>query len=83
MASIDYRVKESCADHKYIKDNYGFEIKMNYDCTFTCKELPGLSLSSYGDWGTLYLDGKEGSLSQKIFDEMINKGIIFIWRINK
>ena len=55
---------------------------MNPDCTYSAPGLPGLSLSSYGDWGTIFVDWANDNV-KKIFLDMCNEGIIVPWRVRK
>ena len=76
--SIDYRCKGG-KDHAYVKER-GFESHMNSDCSYTAKGLNGFSLSSYGDWGTFHADWA-GDKEKEMFLDMVDKGIIELWRI--
>ena len=54
--SIDYKLVPGAKknDHTIVKE-MGYETKMHSDCSYSAKGLPGLSLSSYGDWdGVVY-----------------------------
>lgn len=76
--SIDYK----CAggeDHRYV-GKLGYESEMASDCTYFARGLNGLSLSSYGDWGTLHGSFSDEK-SNQIFLEMYEMGIIKLWRI--
>lgn len=79
--SIDYKTNPNSkiGDHKYV-EKYGYYSEMHSDCSYSAPGLHGFSLSSYGDWGTVYTrelddEGKE------IFFNMIEENIIKPWRI--
>lgn len=65
-------------DHAYIRQ-LGYKINFGSDCSYYVNELSGLSLSSYGDWGTLYPWANDDA--KRIFRDMLNKNIIKLWRI--
>lgn len=76
--SIDYKC--SGEDHRYI-EKLGYKSEMASDCSYNAKGLDGLSLSSYGDWGTLHTSFADDTC-KKIFLDMYDKGIIKLWRIS-
>lgn len=82
-ASIDYKTnpdsKES--DHSYVK-KLGYKPEMMPDCSMYAKGLKAFSLSSYGDWGTYYVDEGDNE-THSMFLDMVEKGIITPWRIRK
>lgn len=79
--SIDYKLVEGAkkTDHTFVKE-LGYESHMNSDCSYSAAGLPGLSLSSYGDWGTIFVDWADDNV-KKIFLDMCNGGIITPWRV--
>ena len=79
--SIDYQIDPSSkvTDHSYVK-KYGYTSKMNDDCSYSAKGLKGFSLSSYGNWGTVY-PGDLDDEGKEIFFNMIEENIIKLWRI--
>lgn len=77
--SIDYKVPPGASDHKFFAE-HGYESKMAADCTYYVPGLGGISLSSYGDWGTLYNDSKKND-SFELFLQMYELKIIELWRI--
>lgn len=77
-ASIDYTA-EGGKDHKYVRD-LGYEPEMKSDCTFQATGLDGISLSSYGDWGTVF-PVFMNDISRSIFLDMVEKGVVEPWRI--
>lgn len=77
--SIDYKVPQGASDHAFFKE-HGYESKMATDCTCYVPGLGGISLSSYGDWGTLYNDSKKNE-SFELFLQMYEQKIIQLWRI--
>ena len=81
--SIDYKLVKGAkkTDHTFVKE-LGFESHMNSDCSYSAAGLPGLSLSSYGDWGTIFVDWADDNV-KKIFLDMCNEGIIIPWRVSK
>ena len=82
--SIDYKVtpgSKQGTDHEYVR-KLGYEPEMYGDCTYGAKDLPGFSLSSYGDWGTFYVDWATDK-GKEMFLDMYEKGIIKLWRIRK
>ena len=81
--SIDYKLVPGAkkTDHTFIKE-LGYESKMHSDCSYSAPGLPGLSLSSYGDWGTIFVDWADDNV-KKIFLDMCNEGIITPWRVRK
>lgn len=74
--SIDYTTKNA-ADHAYVRER-GFKPEMHGDCSYSAKGLPGLSLSSYGDWGSIYDDACD--LAWEYFTDMYEKNLITLWR---
>lgn len=81
--SIDYKLVPGAkkTDHTFIRE-LGYESKMHSDCSYSAPGLPGLSLSSYGDWGTIFVDWADDNV-KKIFLDMCNEGIITPWRVRK
>lgn len=81
--SIDYKLVPGAkkTDHDVVKE-MGYKIQMNSDCSFTASGLPGFSLSSYGDWGTFFVDWGTDA-EKKLFLDMCNEGIIAPWRVRK
>lgn len=81
--SIDYKLVPGAkkTDHTFIKE-LGYESKMHSDCSYSAPGLPGLSLSSYGDWGTIFVSWTDDNV-KKIFLDMCNEGIITPWRVRK
>jgi hypothetical protein len=79
--SIDYQIDTSSkvTDHSYVK-KYGYASKMNDDCSYSAKGLKGFSLSSYGNWGTVYPEDFD-EIGKEIFFNMIEENIIKLWRI--
>ena len=79
--SIDYQIDPSSkvTDHSYVK-KYGYTSKMNDDCSYSAKGLKGFSLSSYGNWGTVYPE-YFNKIGKEIFFNMIEENIIKLWRI--
>ena len=79
--SIDYKLVKGAkkTDHIFVKE-LGYESHINYDCTYSAAGLPGLSLSSYGDWGTIFVSWTDDNV-KKIFLDMCNEGIIAPWRV--
>ncbi len=75
--SIDYKCQGG-KDHAFVR-GFGYESKMNSDCSYSAPGLAGFSLSSYGDWGTFF--GWADGNSRKIFLDMYERGIIKLWRI--
>lgn len=78
--SIDYKLVPGAKtnDHRIVEE-LGHEITQHYDCTYSASGLPGLSLSSYGDWGTIYGDACDEA--KKLFLKMCEDNIITPWRI--
>ena len=74
--TIDFKTTSPLSDHKYL-EALGYHITMGADCSCSC-ELVGLSVSSYGDWGTIYSWADE--LTWQIFLDMVEKRIIKLWR---
>ncbi len=79
--SIDYELAPGAKknDHTIVKE-MGYETKMHSDCSYSAKGLPGLSLSSYGDWGTIYVDDAN-DVVKKLFLDMCAENIIRPWRV--
>lgn len=75
--SIDYRCS-GCKDHEFI-GKLGYECHMNGDCSMTSSDLPAISFSSYGDWGTFFELWAEGN-DRQVFHDMYREGIIKLWR---
>ena len=79
-ASIDYKVnRNTIGDHKYV-EKYGYNSEMNGDCSYSALGLHGFSLSSYGNWGTVYTRDLD-DVGRDIFFNMIKDSIIELWRI--
>lgn len=74
--TIDFKTTSPLSDHKYL-ESLGYHIKSHQDCSCSC-ELPGLSVSSYGDWGTIYSWASDETW--KVFLDMVEKKIIKVWR---
>ena len=79
-AAIDFKTVELLSDHKYVNDNLGLEVHTGADCSCFADGLDGLSLSSYGDWGTFF-NTFASSRVKKVFLDMIAKKVIVPWRI--
>ena len=75
--NIDYRCKGT--DNEYVK-NLGYTVHMGSDCSCYAPGFKGFSLSSYGDWGSVFVDDFDEK-SEEIFFDMYSKGIIQLWRI--
>ena len=82
--TIDYmvdRVKDGqIPDHKYVYD-LGYKPEQKSDLTYEAEGLEGLSLSSYGDWGTLWPCASDKA--REVFFDMLDKGLISLWRIRQ
>ena len=79
--SIDYKSVPGSrrSDHDVARE-MGYEPHMNSDCSYSAAGLPGLSLTSYGDWGTIFVDWANKTV-KKMFLDMCNEGIIVPWRV--
>lgn len=79
--SIDYRVGgwSKMSDHGYV-EKLGYHVEMGSDCSCFARGLGGLSLSSYGDWGTLHTSSAENKVKEMFLD-MVEKDIVRPWRI--
>ena len=79
--SIDYKSVPGSrrSDHDVVRE-MGYEPHMNSDCSYSASGLPGLSLTSYGDWGTIFVDWANKTV-KKMFLDMCNEGIIVPWRV--
>lgn len=79
--SIDYQTnpKSKIGDHSYV-EKYGYHSEMHSDCSYSAPGLRGFSLSSYGNWGTVY-PGDLDDEGKEIFFNMIEENIIKLWRI--
>ena len=79
--SIDYKVGgwSDTNDHEYV-EKLGYKVEMGSDCSCFARGLGGLSLSSYGDWGTLHTSFSEEKVKEMFLD-MVEKDIIRLWRI--
>lgn len=79
--SIDYKTNPNSkiGDHKYA-EKYGYYSEMHSDCSYSAPGLHGFSLSSYGDWGTVYTRDLDDE-GKEIFFNMIEENIIKPWRI--
>ena len=79
--SIDYKSVPGAkkTDHDVARE-MGYHPKMNSDCSISANGLPGISLTSYGDWGTLFVDWANDTV-KKMFLDMCNEGIIVPWRV--
>ena len=78
-ANIDYRTKNA-ADHEFLRKK-GYERWMGSDCSYNVNGLPGLSASSYGDWGSYFHTFDKDNEALNVFLEMYEEGIIMPWRI--
>lgn len=79
--SIDYKTNPNSkiGDHSYV-EKYGYYPEMHSDCSYSAPGLHGFSLSSYGDWGTVYTKDLDDE-GKEIFFNMIEENIIKPWRI--
>lgn len=79
--SIDYKTNPNSkiGDHSYV-EKYGYYSEMHSDCSYSAPGLHGFSLSSYGDWGTVYTKDLDDE-GKEIFFNMIEENIIKPWRI--
>lgn len=77
LGDIDY--KSSGGDHAFVK-KLGYVPKMGGDCSYSAEGLPWFSLSSYGDWGTMF--GRTTDVGRRIFHDMWKEGVIELWRGN-
>ena len=81
-ATIDYTVQcesDGVPDHNYVR-SLGYRIVSNSDTTSEAVGLIGITLSGYGNWGTLFpVLSNDDSI--KVFIDMYKKGIIQLWRI--
>ena len=80
--SIHYKVGDWSTekDHNYVV-KLGYKPEMVSDCTYFTKGLSGLSLSSYGNWGSIHMCFSDEK-SVEVFLDMFEKGIIRLWRIS-
>ena len=87
--NFDYRLHEGKSDQEWLKRN-NHEPKFCSDCSFFVYDFPGLSATSYGDWGVISDNkGKYGkeeridgySKSFHAFCQMYEEGIVKLWRI--
>lgn len=74
--SIDY--KSRGGDHRYVEER-GYKSHMNSDCSYSADGLKGFSLTSYGDWGTFFVNWADEE-AYGYFVDMYQKGIINLWR---
>lgn len=79
--SIDYQTNPNSkiGDHSYV-EKYGYHSEMHSDCSYSVPGLRGFSLSSYGNWGTVYTSDLDDE-GKEIFFNMIEENIIKPWRI--
>ena len=79
--SIDYQTNphSKIGDHGYV-EKYGYHSDMHNDCSYSAPGLHGFSLSSYGNWGTVYTSDLDTE-GKDIFFGMLKEGIIKLWRI--
>ena len=79
--SIDYQTNPNSkiGDHSYV-EKYGYYSEMHSDCSYSAPGLHGFSLSSYGNWGTVYTRDLDDE-GKEIFFNMIEENIIKPWRI--
>lgn len=79
--SIDYQTNpySKIGDHSYV-EKYGYHSEMYSDCSYSAPGLRGFSLSSYGNWGTVYTRDLDDE-GKEIFFNMIEENIIKPWRI--
>lgn len=79
--SIDYQTNpySKIGDHSYV-EKYGYHSEMHSDCSYSAPGLRGFSLSSYGNWGTVYTSDLNDE-GKEIFFNMIEENIIKPWRI--
>ncbi len=79
--SIDYKTNPNSkiSDHSYV-EKYGYYSEMHSDCSYSAPGLHGFSLSSYGNWGTVYTSDLDDE-GKEIFFNMIEENIIKPWRI--
>jgi hypothetical protein len=79
--SIDYQTNPNSkvSDHEYV-EKYGYSPEMHSDCSYSAPGLHGFSLSSYGNWGTVFTRDLDDE-GKEIFFNMIEENIIRPWRI--
>ena len=79
--SIDYQTNPNSkiSDHEYV-EKYGYTPEMHSDCSYSAPGLHGFSLSSYGNWGTVFTRDLDDE-GKEIFFNMIEENIIRPWRI--
>ena len=75
--SVDYKDK-GAKTHEFVK-KFGYEPKMNADCSITADGLKGINLTSYGDWGRVYSFLMDKT-SADIFKQMVDEGVVELWR---
>ncbi len=79
--NIDYKlVKGASKTDHYVVKELGYEAVMAHDCSYYTKGLPGLYLSSYGDWGEIICDFANDT-SKELFLKMVSEKTIKLWRI--
>ena len=74
---VDYKDKGTNT-HKFVK-KFGYEPKMNSDCSITADGLKGINLTSYGDWGSVYPSFMDKT-SADIFKQMVAEDVVELWR---
>lgn len=79
--SFDFEVSDGengPADHKFV-ESLGYEVKMAGDCSFYAPGLNGISLSSYGNWGTFFNCWMDNN-AREVAIKMIDEGIVDFYR---
>lgn len=75
--NVDYNDKTHRVND-YV-EKLGYNTHMNSDCSYTADGLHGMTLVSYGDWGTIYASWADEN-AYTIFTDLIKLGIINLWR---
>lgn len=84
--NFDYKIKEGSPynDHYLLKE-WGYKIVTGGDCACYIEgENCWLNPTSWGDWGSVFLNEKdENTKAIDLFCKMYKTGIIKLWRIRK
>lgn len=79
--SIDYHLNDGMDDHEWLKDR-GYELYMGGDCAYYIKGIFSLLATSYGDWGSCYVDEDTLDKGFELFLQMYKDGVVKLWRIH-
>lgn len=79
--SIDYHLNDGMNDHEWLEDR-GYELYMGCDCAYYIIGIYSLLATSYGDWGSCYVNEDTLDEGFELFLQMYKDGVVKLWRIH-